>query len=309
MNPVKVGVVGVGHVGSIHARIYAQLRSARLVAVCDIRPDRARNVAEALGCEAVTDYRKLMGKVEAVSIAVPTHLHYPIAQAFLAHGIHTLVEKPIAHTLRQADRLLKTAQSTRALLTVGHVERFNPALQKARTILTHPRFIEVHRLAPFRPRGIEVGVVLDLMIHDLDLLLWLIKAPIRRIEAVGVKVLTPFEDIANARILFANGAVANLTASRIARETMRKFRIFQPDAYVSIDLFGQCVDICRHRNRQIVHEHLTTQGDEPLGLELRAFIEAIRRRHPPFVKSEEARDALALALKITHMIRRTTIVP
>ena len=304
MNPLKVAVIGVGHLGTIHARVYSELQSAQLVAVCDTAPDRARQVADQFHCRPETDFRKLLKEVEAVSIAVPTHDHFKIAKAFLARGIHVLVEKPITRTVQEADRLLKLAEKSRAVLQVGHVERFNAVLRKVQASLTNPRFIEVHRLAPFQPRGTEVGVVLDLMIHDIDILLGLVKSPIRRIDAVGVKVLTPFEDIANARVTFQNGSVANLTASRISKEAMRKFRIFQSDTYVSMDFLGQGVDIFRHNNGMISHEKLTISGEEPLKAELASFLEAVRHQCAPPVSGQEAREALAVALKVTHLIHK-----
>ena len=304
MKPIRVAVVGVGHLGSIHARIYSQLQEAQLVAVCDTFPERASSVAGPLGCRAIGDFRELLGQVDAVSIAVPTQAHFEIAKEFLARGVHTLVEKPLTPTVPEADRLLSLCRRSRAVLQVGHVERFNVALRRVQDSLKNPRFIEVHRLAPFQPRGTEVGVVLDLMIHDLDLLLWLVKSAIRRVEAVGVRVLTPFEDIANARITFRNGAVANLTASRISKEAMRKFRIFQPESYVSMDFLTLAVDLFRHRQGRIDHERLTLSGEEPLKAELAGFLDAIRHRTPPPVSGREARDALALALKITGLIRK-----
>lgn len=312
MNPVKVAVIGAGHLGSIHARIYSQLDSAQLVAVCDLLPERAHALAQAYGCEAVTDFTQLLGKVEAVSVAVPTQSHYPIAWKFLSQGVHTLIEKPITRTVREADQLLKAAKRSGAVLQVGHVERFNAALRKVADTLTKPRFIEVHRLAPFQPRGTEVGVVLDLMIHDIDLLLWLVKTPLKRIEAVGVKVLTPFEDIANARLTFRNGAVANVTASRISKEAMRKLRIFQADraageggTYISIDFLAQGVEIYRHTQGRIHREAIAIeQGEEPLKLELTQFLQAIRHHRPPPVTGQEAREALAVALDITLQIDR-----
>ena len=304
MKPIRVAVVGVGHLGSIHARIYSQLQEAQLVAVCDTFPERASSVAGPLGCRAIGDFRELLGQVDAVSIAVPTQAHFEIAKEFLARGVHTLVEKPLTPTVREADRLLSLCRRSRAVLQVGHVERFNVALRRVQDSLKNPRLIEVHRLVPFQPRGTEVGVVLDLMIHDLDLLLWLVKSAIRRVEAVGVRVLTPFEDIANARITFRNGAVANLTASRISKEAMRKFRIFQPESYVSMDFLTLAVDLFRHRQGRIDHERLTLSGEEPLKAELAGFLDAIRHRTPPPVSGREARDALALALKITGLIRK-----
>ena len=302
---LRVAVVGVGHLGSIHARIYSQLESAQLVAVCDTAPGLAQKIARQFRCQPVTDFNALLGTVDAVSIAVPTQHHFPIAKVFLAQGIHALVEKPITQTVEEADELLRLSQQTHAILQVGHVERFNATFQKVRDSLQNPRFIEVHRLAPFQPRGTEVGVVLDLMIHDIDILLALVKSPIQRIDAVGVKVLTPFEDIANARITFANGAVANLTASRISKDGMRKFRIFQTDTYLSMDLLRQAVDIFRHKNGTISHERLAITGEEPLKVELSAFVESIQQKRLPPVSGQEARKALAVALEITQQIHKT----
>ncbi|MDO8730504.1 MAG: Gfo/Idh/MocA family oxidoreductase [Candidatus Omnitrophota bacterium] len=304
MKPIRVAVVGAGHLGSIHARIYSQLQEAQLVAVCDRLPERAQAVAGPLHCRPVSDFRELIGQVDAVSVAVPTQAHYEVAKEFLARGVHTLVEKPMTSTLPEADRLLALARKTKAVLQVGHVERFNAALRRVQDTLKNPRFIEVHRLAPFQPRGTEVGVVLDLMIHDIDLLLWLVRSPVRRVEAVGVRVLTPHEDIANARVTFRNGTVANLTASRISKEALRKFRIFQPDGYVSMDFLGLSVDLYRHEAGQIQHEHLTLTGEEPLKTELAGFLDAIRHRTPPPVSGREARNALAMALKITALIKK-----
>ncbi len=304
MKPIKVAVIGVGHLGSIHARIYSQLESAQLVGVCDTWPERAQEIARQYATRPFTDFNQLIGQAEAVSISVPTQEHFSIAKSFLAKGIHTLIEKPITQTTQEADHLLRLAEKTGSILQVGHVERFNAALVKTRTSLKNPRFVEVHRLAPFQPRGTEVGVVLDLMIHDIDILLWLVKNPIRKIEAVGVKVLTPFEDIANARITFMNGAVANLTASRISKEAMRKFRIFQTDAYVSIDFLGQSVDIFGHNNGSIQHEKLSISGEEPLKAEISSFLNAVQNKTTPPVSGQEAREALSVALKITRLIHK-----
>ncbi|MBI1952719.1 MAG: Gfo/Idh/MocA family oxidoreductase [Candidatus Omnitrophica bacterium] len=303
MKPIKTAVVGVGHLGAIHARIYSQLAAAQLVAVCDTLPERAQILARAYRCRAVLHFSELIGEVEAVSIAVPTQDHFAIAQAFLKAGIHVLLEKPITRTVAEADELLAIARETQAVFQVGHVERFNAALRRVHDLLKNPRFVEVHRLAPFQPRGTEVGVVLDLMIHDLDILLWLVKSKISRVEAVGVKVLTPFEDIANARIVFENGAVADLTASRISKEAMRKFRIFQSDGYFSIDFLSQAVDLFRKEGGQIRHEAIEIPKEEPLASELAAFLESIQNRRAPAVTAQEARDALAAALKVTELIQ------
>lgn len=316
MNPVKVAVIGAGHLGSAHARIYSQLKSAQLVAICDILPERARTIARKSRCDAVTDFHQLIGKVDAVSIAVPTQTHFPIAKPFLEKSIHTLIEKPITPTVEEADQLIAAAEQSGAVLQVGHVERFNAALRKVFDALQEPRFIEVHRLAPFQPRGTEVGVVLDLMIHDIDLLLWLVKTSVKHSEAVGVKVLTPFEDIANARLTFSNGTVANVTSSRISKEAMRKFRIFQaaqPAAtqgkpgragtYISIDFLAQVVEIYRLQGERITHEKIAIQREEePLKLELASFLEAIQQKRPPPVTGAQAREALAVALQITQQI-------
>lgn len=301
-NRTRIAVVGVGHLGSIHARIYSQLQSTQLVAVCDLDPKRAQAVGRQFHCRSLTDFRQLLGEIDAVSVAVPTPQHFAVASVFLGSGIHTLVEKPIATTVSEADDLLKLSASSGAVLQVGHVERFNAALRRVQDSLSDPRFVEVHRLAPFQPRGTEVGVVLDLMIHDIDLLLGLVREPVRRVDAVGVKVLTPFEDIANARVTFQNGTVANLTASRISKEAMRKFRIFQTDAYISLDFLRQSVDIFRKENSRITHERLHIAGEEPLKAELSAFIESIQHRRPPPVSGREARDALHWALEITRLI-------
>ena len=301
-NSIKVGVVGIGHLGSIHARIYSQLQGAQLVAVCDTQADRARAAARQHRCEALTDFRELLKRVDAVSVAVPTQQHFPVARESLALGVHTLIEKPITTTVEEADQLLKLVGKDGPILQVGHVERYNAALRRVQDSLSDPRFVEVHRLAPFQPRGTEVGVVLDLMIHDIDLLLGLIRKPVRRVDAVGVKVLTPFEDIANAQVTFESGAVANLTASRISRDAMRKFRIFQADTYISMDLMKQAVEIYRHKDGKISNERLAITGEEPLKAELSAFLDSIRHNRPPPVSGREARDVLALALEVTRLV-------
>ncbi len=226
MKKVRVGVIGVGRLGREHARLYANMKKSVLVGVVDTMRERAVDIARKCRTESFTNYSSLFGKVDAVSIAVPTDLHYRIAKDFLGKGIHVLLEKPITQTLSQAGKLILLSEKNKVILQIGHIERFNLALRKLEKQVKNPRFIECHRLSPYQPRGTEVGVVLDLMIHDIDIILSLIKSPVRRIEAVGVKVLSPYEDIASARITFTNGAVANVTSSRISQEKMRKFRIF-----------------------------------------------------------------------------------
>lgn len=316
--PIRVGVVGVGHVGSLHAQVYAKLPNARLVAVCDLNQARAKEVAARLRCLAVREATQLLGAVDAVSVAVPTNAHEAVAAPLLEAGIHVLIEKPIATTLAQADRLLALARRRGMILQVGHIERFNAAIQTAKAYLTHPRFIEAHRLSPYPFRGLDVSVVLDVMIHDLDLILSLVGSQPVRVEAVGVAVLSPSEDIANARLTFASGCVANLTASRISDETIRRLRVFQEDCYLSVDARHQLVEIARLSaprssgraggqagpiGRAIRRRALPVSPRAPLDEELASFLKAVRTNRRPMVSGEEAREALALALRIERAMR------
>jgi len=281
------------------------MRGVRLAAVCDTDQARARTVARELGCAAVTDPRALVGQVEAASLAVPTSLHAAIGLPLLRRGIHLLVEKPISTTLAQADTLIRAAAQHRCVLQIGHVERFNAAIHAAMRHLTHPRFIEVHRLSPYPFRGTDVSVVLDVMIHDLDLLLLLVRARIARVDALGVPVLSPSEDIANARLQFASGCVANLTASRISEEPIRRIRVFQEDNYLSIDYKAQTVALAHKRGRAIERVRLPVNQRPPLQDELAAFVRSIRTGTPPAVSGADGRAALALALRIEQAMRRT----
>ncbi|HBH96595.1 MAG TPA: hypothetical protein DDX89_02230 [Candidatus Omnitrophica bacterium] len=301
-HPIRVGVVGVGHVGSLHAQVYAKLPNARLVAVCDLNQARAKGVAAHLRCLAVREAAELLGAVDAVSVAVPTSAHDAVAAPLLEAGIHVLIEKPIATNLTQADHLLALARRRRVILQVGHIERFNTAIQTAKAYLTHPRFIEAHRLSPYPFRGLDVSVVLDVMIHDLDLILALVGSQPIRIEAVGVAVLSPSEDIANVRLTFASGCVANLTASRISDETIRRLRVFQEDCYLSVDTHHQVVEMARKVGRTIHRQALPISPRPPLDEELASFLKAVRTNRRPVVSGEEAREALALALRIEHAI-------
>mgnify|MGYP001579559902 FL=1 len=303
-SPLRVAVIGIGHLGSRHAQIYAAMPGVHLSAVCDIDPGRARAAARALRCRAVTDVRRLRGAVDAASLAVPTSLHAAIGVPLLRQGVHLLIEKPIAATLPQADALLREATRRGCVLQVGHIERFNAAIEAARRHLRHPRFIEIHRLSPYPFRGTDVSVVLDVMSHDLDLLLSLVKRPPARIDAVGVSVLSRSEDIANARLSFAGGCVANLTASRISDESVRRFRVFQEDSYLSIDSKAQTVELARKRGAGIRRVHLPVNRRPPLQDELAAFIRSVRTGHPPAVSGAEGRAALALALRIEQAMRR-----
>ena len=302
--PIRVGVVGVGHVGSRHAHIYAAMPGVRLAAVCDIEADRARRLARSLGCRAFTDARELAGAVDAVSLAIPTSLHAAVGLNLLTHGVHLLIEKPIATTVADADALIREAARRACVLQVGHVERFNAAIRAAMRHLRHPRFIEVHRLSSYPFRGTDVSVVLDVMIHDLDLVRLLVGSPVRRVDASGVPVLSRSEDIANARLAFASGCVANLTASRISQEPIRRIRVFQEHSYLSIDYRAQTVELARRIGRTIRRVRLPVNQRPPLQEELASFIRSIRQQRPPAVSGEEARAALALALRIERAMRR-----
>jgi hypothetical protein len=305
---IRVAVIGVGHLGSIHARIYKELPTAELVAVCDSDPSQASQVAQALAVPFCTDYRQLFGKVDAVSIATPTATHAAVARDFLDAGAHTLVEKPFTPVLAEADELINLARSKNLNLAVGHVERFNSAFNATRSLIRNPRFIECHRLSPFPNRSLDIGVVLDVMIHDIDIILGLVDASIERLESVGVRVLTQHEDIANARITFRNGCVANLTASRVSDEPLRKIRIFQEDTYISLDYKEAAAFVYRKADGRISKEALPIEKEQPLQKELASFIDSVARGTDPVITGEIARDALRVALDIRDQIvnsRRT----
>ncbi len=305
--PLRVGVIGVGHLGARHAEIYAAMPQVQLVGLCDINAERVQTLASTLGCLAVTDYRKLAREIEAASLAVPTCLHAEMGLALLRRGIHVLIEKPLATTLVEANALIRAASRKHVTLQVGHVERFNAAIHAALEHLKHPRFIEVHRLSPYPFRGTDVSVILDVMIHDLDLILELVDSPVRRISASGVSVLSSSEDIANARVEFASGCVANLTASRISDESIRRIRVFQEDSYLSIDYKAQTVELARKRDHTIERVNLPVNQRPPLQDELAAFVDAIRTKRPPLVTGEDGRAALALALKIEQTMRHSKV--
>lgn len=302
--PLRIGVIGVGHLGARHAEIYAAMPGVRVAAVCDTDVARAKEVARRLGCDALTDHRELASRVDAASVAVPTTLHGPIGLELLRAGVHLLIEKPIATSLAEADALIREARKRTLTLQVGHIERFNTAIQAAQQLLEHPRFLEIHRLSPYPFRGTDVSVVLDVMIHDLDLLLTLVPSRVRRVDAVGVSVLSQSEDIANARIEFASGCVANLTASRISEEPLRRFRVFQEDRYLSIDTRQQTVEMARKDGRSIQRVDLPVNKQSPLQDELASFVRAVRLRRAPLVSGQDGRAALALALEIERKMRR-----
>ena len=298
--PLNIAVVGVGHLGRHHARILASVPDVNLVAVVDVNRARADEIAATNRTQALYDYRDVIGRVDAVTLAVPTALHAEIGCACLAAGLATLVEKPMARSLAEADALIAAAAKGGAVLGVGHTERFNPAVAAASPLLSDPRFIEVHRLGTFPERSLDIDVVFDLMIHDLDVVLSIVKSDVESLEAVGVPVITPRVDIANARVRFANGCIANLTASRISRDRVRKIRFFQPAAYVSIDYAAQKVEVWRLDRStgpvpSIQGGELDVVQEEPLLRELTDFVDAARRKRRPMVSGEEGRRALALA--------------
>ncbi|MFB3904302.1 MAG: Gfo/Idh/MocA family protein [Acidobacteriota bacterium] len=312
-SPLRVAVIGAGALGAHHARIYHQLPQTQLVAVVDIREDRAREVAAKYECEACTDFHEILDRVRAVSLAAPTEQHARLGAECLRAGLDVLVEKPIAATLEQADQLLEAAVRNGRVLRVGQSERFNPALRAVLPFLKHPLFFEAHRLGVFVPRSLDIDVVLDLMIHDLDLVLRLSRSQVSEVRAVGIPVLTPRIDIANARLEFENGCVANITASRVSRDKVRKFRFFQPHDYVSLDFFRQEVEmyslVDAAGGKRVEERVLPITKGEPLRLEIESFVRAVSRDSDSSqdfsaCSGEQGAEALALALKILEAARR-----
>jgi len=306
MKGLRTAVVGVGYVGRFHAEKYAAHGGAELVAVVDVDGERARAIAGELGVEALTDHHALAGRVDCASIAVPTNHHYEVARDLLAAGIDVLVEKPVTTTVDEAKGLVELAVRGGRVLQVGHLERFNPAVLALDGLVTQPRFIECHRLAPFTERGTDVDVVLDLMIHDLDVILSMVPSALRSVEAVGVPVLTSSVDIANARLRFANGCIANVTASRVSLKRERKLRIFQADAYVAVDYGERRVRVCRREpdadgQATLVLEDREVPEGDALEAEIDAFLRAVREREPPPVSGW---DGLR-ALEVAHVIRES----
>ncbi len=302
--PLRIAVVGVGHLGRHHARILSSLNGVELVAVVDKNRARAEEIAAANRTRAATDYHDVLGQVDAVTLAVPTELHAEIALSFLNAAVPVLVEKPIARTLAEADAMIEASVKAGVPVAVGHTERFNPAVSAAESLVTDPRFIEVHRLGTFPERSLDIEVVFDLMIHDLDIVLSLVRSEVASIDAVGVPVLTGRVDIANARVRFENGCIANLTASRISRDHVRKIRLFQPHAYLSIDYTAQKLEMWRLVKRDgpmpaIEGGDVTVANEEPLKRELVDFVDAVVHHRVPLVTGQDGRRALAVAQLIT----------
>jgi predicted dehydrogenase len=303
---LRVAVIGAGHFGREHARIYESLPGARLLAVCDINASNGMAVAEQYGAEFSSDFRELIGRVDAVSLAVPTVSHHTIACELLEAGISVLIEKPISRTLEEADEIIAAAAG-RAVVQIGHLERFNPAVAAASAIVTRPLFFEAHRLSVFTPRSLDIDVVMDLMIHDIDVVLSFVDSDVLEVRAAGVPILTPKVDIANARIEFENGCVANLTASRVSSERVRKLRFFQPHEYVSIDYSAQeaaVVSVKPGAAGKLAFDSrtLAVERDEPLKLEIASFLQAVEGGTAR-VTGKDGRRALALAVEITNKIR------
>jgi predicted dehydrogenase len=304
---IKAAVIGAGHFGREHARIYSRSERARLVAVCDIDESNGRAVASDYGVDFVADYRDLVGKVDAVSLAVPTISHHSIACELLGSRIAVLIEKPIARTLQEADEIIATAERNNSVLQIGHLERFNPAVIAASRVATQPRFFEAHRLSVFTPRSLDVDVVMDLMIHDIDIVLSLVGSTVIEVRAAGVPILTPRIDIANARIEFEDGCVVNLTASRVSSERIRKLRFFQPHEYISVDYSRQEAATVRVKQSPDGKPHfesrvLPVERDEPLRAEIESFLGAVAGA-PVRVSGLDGRRALALAVEIVEKIR------
>jgi predicted dehydrogenase len=310
--PLRVGVIGVGYLGRLHAQKIASFPDHRFAGVCDSDPARGRAVAEECRTAFFADRRRLLAEVDAVSIAVPTTHHYRVAMDAMRAGVHVLLEKPITANVREARALVREAAKRKLVFQIGHVERFNPAVLEAASLLTEPRFIECHRLGPFGGRGTDVDVVLDLMIHDLDLILSFVRSPVRRIQAVGVPVISPNIDIANARISFANGCVANVTASRVSARKQRKIRIFQEDNYVSMDFVEHRIQIFRRtfpggpgNPPEITGEILETEKGDSLRDEIRSFLECVQGGGAPRVSGVEGVAALEIAFRILRAMRRS----
>lgn len=308
MSKVKCAVVGVGYLGRFHAQKYKAIEDAELIGVCDASFERAKEVANELGVLAFSDYRELKGRVDAVTIASTTRTHYEIAKFFLEAGVHVNVEKPMTVTIEEAEDLVRIARTKNLKLQVGHVERFNPALQSAQSKLQVPLFIECHRLAAFKPRGVDVDVVLDLMIHDLDVILSLVKSPVKSVSAVGAPVLTKFVDIANARVEFESGTVANVTASRVSQNATRKFRVFQHDQYLSIDFGTGELNLTTKKGEwkddqiPLDFESWSLEKGDALLAETKAFVHSVKTGAPVVVSGEDGLVAMRVVMQVQKEI-------
>jgi len=307
MKPVNCGVVGVGYLGAHHARIYSEMDSVHLVGVCDLNPRRAEEIANLYGCKVFHSAEELAQECDALSVVTPTTTHAVTAIPLLKMGKHLLVEKPLCVSLDEAQQMIQTAEANRCYLQVGHVEHYNPVTSFLEEQVQSPKFITAERLAPFTPRGADVGVVLDLMIHDLGIVLQLVRSPIERIEAIGVNVISKTEDIANARIYFKSGCIANFNTSRVSLKKSRDIRVFQPNKYLSLDFMKQKGHVLYKENAEIKKEEIPLHKEEPLRVELNAFVDCVLQSHQPKVDGQVARSALAVALEITHLIQNNLL--
>jgi predicted dehydrogenase len=309
---IKIGVVGIGHLGNYHLQKYQKLENCEIISVADTIMDCAQKAAGIYNCLALSDYLDMLGQVDAVSIAVPTGEHYKVARDFLAAGIDVLIEKPICATLEQADELIELARKNKLILQVGFVERFNPAIMALEKVMTRPVFIESHRLHPFFERGTDVDVILDLMIHDLDIILKFVDSPLRSVEAVGVPFLSDKIDISNVRLSFDSGCIANITASRISAKTMQKIRFFSPEGYHSVDCQKrEIVSLGKRINGsgqlEIIQNNLEVGSHDPLEEEIRSFINAVVNRSKPLISGEDARKSLELAIDIIKKMKTAEV--
>ncbi|MBL7071079.1 MAG: Gfo/Idh/MocA family oxidoreductase [Candidatus Omnitrophica bacterium] len=303
MEKLYTAVIGVGHLGSKHAKVYSSLRSASLVGVSDTNEERGKRTAHKYHTKYYSEYRDLFDKVEAVSIAVPTFLHYKIAKDFLDHGIHVLIEKPITKTIEEADELLALAKKKNLIIQVGHIERFNSAVIAIEPFIKEPRFIECNRLGPFVQRAADIGVVLDLMIHDIDIILSLIKSHVINIEAVGVKIVSDHEDTANVRMTFANKTICDLTASRVTKKSQRTIKISQEDSFINLNYLTESAILYKKKLNRLKKKKINIKKEEPLKRELQSFADCVLNNKRPIVSGEEAREALSVAIDITKQIK------
>jgi predicted dehydrogenase len=304
MSKIKCGVIGTGYLGQHHARIYREFDDCELVGICDSNPERAKEIAEKYGCKIFPSVEDLGRACDAVSVAVPTDQHFAVAQQVIAQNCHLMIEKPLCQSLQEAEGLLALAKQHDRILQVGHIEHYNPVMSFLETVVDNPKFIVADRLAPFNPRGTEVGVVLDLMIHDIGIILHLVRSPVKSIDSIGVNILSSTEDIANARITFENGCIANINTSRVSLKKLREIRVFQPNLYMSLDFVNQKGHLMKKVGQTIVREDVPIQTGEPLKIELRSFIDCVQNASAPKVNIHLGKQALEIAICITEAIRR-----
>ena len=301
---IRCGVIGTGYLGQHHARIYAALEETELVGIVEADDERAEEICELYSCERFSSPEQLAEQCDAVSVVVPTDKHCAVAVPLLQGGCHLLIEKPLCTSLAEAEEILAAAKANGCIVQVGHIEHYNPVMAYLENAVTNPQFLTADRLAPFNPRGTEVGVVLDLMIHDIGVILALVRSPVKHIDAVGVNVLSNSEDIANARITFENGCVANINTSRVSQKKVREIRVFQPANYLSLDFMNQSGHFLRKEGTELVREEIPIEKDEPLKLELASFAQVVRETGQPKVGAELGKSALEVAIQITEMIHR-----